>query len=61
MQVSLCLFDAAMENKHVLEVNHDKSSLNGPYSIAMFNNERNLKNVDVPPQNLIVEKIIFYQ
>ena len=34
------LFNVAMENHHFWQVNHDKSSINGPFSIAMLNSQR---------------------
>ena len=38
--VTLCLFNITMENPHFQKVTHDKSSINGYFCIAMFNNQR---------------------
>ena len=37
---TLRLFNIAMENHHFQWVNNHKSSINGPFSIAMLNNQR---------------------
>jgi hypothetical protein len=38
--VTIWLFNIAMENPSEMEVSMGKSSINGPFSMAMLNNQR---------------------
>ena len=40
MEYTLWLFNVAMENHHFSKVNHHMTSINGPFSMAMLNNQR---------------------